>query len=218
MDLYPSHYPLTGVVRKLVFAFVRLYFRPQVTGREHLPTQGAFILAANHASHIDTAVLFSTLPPQLRQRVVAAAARDYFFEHGDLRQGVARMLFNAIPVDRDAAAGEDPLRHAVRALREGYGLLIYPEGTRSPDGTIGPFRRGIGRLVAAFPGIPVIPAHLGAAAQALPKGATLPRPYTIHVQFGAPLYLQAQLDDRASWQAAADEVRAAVLQLAARAK
>ena len=214
MDLYPSHYPLTGVVRKLVFTFVRLYFRPRVTGRDYLPATGAFILAANHASHVDTAVLFSVLPPHLQQRVVVAAARDYFFERGSFWQGAARMLFNAIPVDRDGIPGEDPLRHAVRAVREGYGLLIYPEGTRSLDGTIGPFRRGIGRLVATFPGIPVIPAHLESAAQAMPKGALLPRPYTIHVRFGPPLYLQAQLDDRASWQVVADTVRAAVLELA----
>ncbi len=68
--------------------------------------------------------------------------------------------------------------------------------------------------MATFPGIPVIPANLGSAAQAMPKGAFLPRPYTIHVRFGPPLYLQAQLDDRESWQDVADTVRAAVLELA----
>ena len=215
MGLYASHYPFTEVVRKLFFTFIHVYFRPQVTGREYLPLNGAFILAANHASHVDTAVLFSTFSSQLQQRVVAAAARDYFFE-GGWRQSTARILFNAIPVDRDATQGEDPLRHVIRALGEGYGLLIYPEGTRSKDGTIGPFRRGIGRLIALFPGIPVIPAHLNAAAKAMPKGALVPLPYTVQVYFGAPLSLQAHPDDRASWQTATDAVRAAVLQLEAR--
>ena len=216
MGLYTSHYPFTNLVRKLFFLFIRLYFRPQVTGQEYLPNTGPFIIVANHASHVDTAILFCALPAHLRQGVVAAAARDYFFDQG-LRQGVARILFNAIPVARDAAEHEDPLRHVIRALDEGYGLLIYPEGTRSPDGSIGPFRRGIGRLIAEFPTVPLIPAYLNAAAQALPKGGVIPRPYTVQVWFGPQLYLQAQPDDRASWQAAADAIRAAVLQLAAQA-
>ncbi len=212
MGLYSSHYPLTGLARALFFALVRLYFRPQVSGRNYLPAQGPFILAVNHASHVDTVVMFSILPASLRQRVVAAAARDYFFNHG-LRQSVARLFFNAIPIDREAAEGEDPLRHAIRALDEGYGLLIYPEGTRSLDGTIGPFRRGIGRLAAEFPGLPVIPAYLDAAAKAMPKGSFFPIPYKVRVRFAPPLKLSATLDDRTSWQTAAEMVRVAVVQL-----
>ncbi|GIK38576.1 MAG: 1-acyl-sn-glycerol-3-phosphate acyltransferase [Chloroflexota bacterium] len=215
MSLYASHYPFTEVIRKLFFSYIRLYFRPHVKGAEHIPLEGAFILAANHASHVDTAVIFSTLPPSLRQRTVAAAARDYFFE-GGWQQSTARILFNAIPVDRDTVKGEDPLRHVIRALDEGYGVVIYPEGTRSMTGQIGPFRRGIGRLIAAFPDVPVIPLRVSGTARAMPKGAAAPRPLTVHVRFGPPLHLQADLNDRASWQTAADAVREAVLQLEAR--
>lgn len=175
------------------------------------------MLAANHTSHVDTAVIFSTLPPMLRQRTVAAAARDYFFE-GGWQQSTARILFNAIPVDRDTVKGEDPLRHVLRALDEGYGVVIYPEGTRSVTGQIGPFRRGIGRLIAAFPDVPVIPLRVSGTDRAMPKGAAAPRPHTVHVHFGPPLHLQADLNHRASWQAAADAVREAVLQLEAKAR
>lgn len=215
MSLYASHYPFTEAARKLFFTFIRLYFRPQITGQEHIPGQGAFILAANHASHADTAIIFSTLPPPLRQRVLAVAARDYFFE-GGFRQSAARLLFNAIPVDREVARGEDPLRHVIRALDEGYGIVIYPEGTRSQSGQIGPFRRGIGRLIATFPDLPVIPLRVSGTDRAMPKGAALPRPHTVQVHFGRPLHLQADLNDRATWQAAADALREAVLQLEAK--
>ena len=215
MSLYASHYPFTEVVRKLFFGYIRLYFRPQISGAENIPASGGFILAANHSSHVDTAVIFSTLPSPLRQRVVAAAARDYFFE-GGWRQSVARILFNAIPVDRETVKGEDPLRHVLRALDEGYGVVIYPEGTRSQSGQIGPFRRGIGRLIATFPALPVIPMRVIGADRAMPKGAAVPRPHTVQVRFGSPLYLQADLDDRASWQIAADAVREAVLHLEAK--
>lgn len=217
MSLYASHYPFTELVRKFFFTYIRLYFRPQVKGTEYIPSEGAFILAANHASHVDTAVIFSTLPASLRQRTVAAAARDYFFE-GGWQQSTARILFNAIPVDRDMVKGEDPLRHVIRALDEGYGVVIYPEGTRSLTGQIGPFRRGIGRLIAAFPDVPVIPLRVSGTARAMPKGAAAPRPHTVHVRFGPPLHLQADLHDRASWQTAADAVREAVLQLETKTK
>lgn len=217
MGLYSSHYPLTGVARTLFFTFVRLYFRPQVTGREHLPQAGPFILVSNHASHVDTAVLFGVLPRYLRQQVVVAAARDYFFDEG-VRQSFVRVMFNAIPIDREPVPGEDPLRHAIRALDEGYGLIIYPEGTRSLDGTIGRFRRGIGRLVAEFPNLPVIPAYLNAAARAMPKGTQVPRPYTVRVRFGPPLYPTADLHSRASWKIATNAIRMAVIQLQSQAK
>lgn len=216
MSLYASHYPFTEIIRKLFFTYIRLYFRPRISGAHYIPHEGAFLLTANHSSHADTAIIFSALPSSLRQRVVAAAARDYFFE-GGWQQSTARILFNAIPVDRETVKGEDPLRHVIRALDEGYGVVIYPEGTRSQTGKIGPFRRGIGRLIALFPDIPVIPMRLMGAAQAMPKGAIFPRPRTVHVCFGPPLHLQADLKNRASWQAAADAVREAVLQLETKA-
>ena len=119
-------------------------------GLEHIPQSGAFILAVNHSSHADTAVIFAALARLMRKRVVAAAAQDYFFDNG-LRQFASRMLFNTIPVPRTAFGSSDPLRHVVRALREGYGVLLFPEGTRSPSGQLGPFRSGIGRLAAEVP-------------------------------------------------------------------
>src|SRR5262245_7685133 len=157
MSLYTSHQRSAGLISGIFRQIVAFYLRPQVSGTEHLPVQGAFILAANHASHADSAVIYAAIPRALRPRLLAAAAQDYFFE-GGLRQYLARALFNAIPVDREGVQRRDPLRHVVRALREGYGVLIYPEGTRSLTGKIGPFRSGIGRLIAQFPDMPVIPA------------------------------------------------------------
>jgi 1-acyl-sn-glycerol-3-phosphate acyltransferase len=212
MSLYTTHQPGAGVLSDLFALYVRLYVRPHVTGKEYLPTTGAWILAANHASHADTAVIYAAIPHALRRRLLAAAAQDYFFV-GGLRQQFARTLYNAIPVDRDSSRSGDPLRHVVRALREGYGVLIYPEGTRSLDGSIGRFRPGIGRLIARFPSVPVIPTLLGGTDLVLPKGRALPSPHRVNVTFGSPLYLQADPEDRATWQQAADQVRAAIIAL-----
>lgn len=212
MRLYISSHPYTLFAPFLFNSFVRLYVRPQVEGREHLPTSGAFIIASNHSSHADTAVLFASLPNSHWKKVVVAAAHDYFFK-GGMRQLAARTLYNAIPVERDAFSRQDPLRHAIRALREDYGLIIYPEGTRRQDGTVGPFRGGIGRLIATFPNAPVIPTRLLTTDRVLPKGKFIPRPYTVRVRFGAPLYLNATLDNRSSWHEAANTVREAVVEL-----
>jgi 1-acyl-sn-glycerol-3-phosphate acyltransferase len=216
MSLYTSHQRGSGVLSGILWQAVALYLRPQVSGAAHLPAQGAFILAANHASHADSAVIYAAVPRALRSRLLAAAAQDYFFE-GGLRQYVARALFNAIPVDRESAKRRDPLRHVVRALREGYGVLIYPEGTRSLSGEIGPFRSGIGRLIAQFPDALVIPTLLEGTSEVMPKGRSVPLPRRVRVTFGAPLRLQADRAQRATWQTAANQVREAVVALQAAA-
>jgi 1-acyl-sn-glycerol-3-phosphate acyltransferase len=212
MSLYTSHQRGAALVSDLFELFVSLYIRPQVSGVAHLPTAGAFLLAANHNSHADTAVIFSAVPRRLRHRLLAAAAQDYFFD-GGLRQRAARALFNAIPVDRETAKRRDPLRHVVRALREGYGVLIYPEGTRSRNGQLGPFRSGIGRLIAQFPAAPVIPTLVEGTDQVMPKGRQVPVPARVRVTFGAPLYPSSDIEKKATWQAAAAQVRAAIVEM-----
>ncbi|GIV94423.1 MAG: 1-acyl-sn-glycerol-3-phosphate acyltransferase [Chloroflexus sp.] len=212
MSLYRSRHVAARFAPTLFRLFVRLYVRPRVEGIEHIPREGAFIIAANHTSHADTAVIYSVLPREARERFVAAAAQDYFFQ-GGVMQFLSRILFNAIPVARDRRGGQDPLRHAARALREGYVLLLYPEGTRSKTGEIGPFRSGVGRLIAEFPGTPVIPTYVGGTNRVMPKGKVVPRPYRVTVRFGEPLYLKAHPKLRATWQTAADEVRDAIIQL-----
>jgi 1-acyl-sn-glycerol-3-phosphate acyltransferase len=210
--LYTSHYAGTGVFSELFQAYVWAYSRPQVFGVEHLPESGAWLLVANHSSHADTAVLYAAVPRRMRGRLLAAAAQDYFFT-GGLRQTMVRALFNGVPVERDGQSNRDPLRHVVRALREGYGVLLFPEGTRSVNGEIGRFRSGIGRLIALFPEVPVVPAYLDGTADMMPKGRPIPTPGRVTVTFGAPLHLPADPHDPLSWRAAAEQVREAVVAL-----
>jgi 1-acyl-sn-glycerol-3-phosphate acyltransferase len=213
MGLYISQHRCARIASALFTSFVRIYARPHVHGVEHIPKTGAFILAPNHSSHADTAVIF-TVVPNSHERLVAAAARDYFFT-GNLMQTSARMLYNTIPVDRDAQRGRDPLRHVTRALREGYGVLIYPEGTRSRDGKIGPFRGGIGRLMRQFPEVPVLPVFIDGTTRIMPKGKVIPRPGRVDVRIGPRIRFKIE-PTKASEHAAAEAVRAEVLRLAER--
>lgn len=212
MSLYKSRHVAAHFLPSLFVGFVKLYLRLKVEGQANLPATGACIIAANHQSHADTAVVFAALPKAGRARFVAAAAQDYFFQGGP-QQYLSRVLFNAIPLTRDRRGGRDPLRHLSRALREGYTLLMFPEGTRSKDGTLGPFRAGIGKLVAEYPGTPVIPTWIGGTTNVMPKGKLLPRPFKATVRFGEPLLIKAHPKLRATWQSAADEIRAAVVAL-----
>src|SRR3954468_18304408 len=215
MGLYTSHHLIARLelVSRPFMAFVRFYCRLRVEGLEHIPQSGAFILAVNHSSHADTAVIFAALARPMRKRVVAAAAQDYFFDNG-LRQFASRVLFNTIPVPRNAFGSSDPLRHVVRALREGYGVLLFPEGTRSQNGEVGPFRSGIGRLAAEFPNVPIIPVWLDGTARVLPKNASVPRPVSVSAHFGVPVtHAPASLEDKTTWRSVANEVREAVLKL-----
>lgn len=212
MSLYKSRHATAAFVPGLFVGFTKLYSRLHVEGREHLPAEGAVLLAANHQSHADTAVVFAALTKELRERFVAAAAQDYFFQGGPA-QYFSRVLFNAIPIARDRRGGQDPLRHLSRALREGYALLMFPEGTRSKDGQLQIFRPGIGRLIAEFPGTPVVPTFIGGTTKVMPKGKLIPRPAKATVRFGEPIYPKAHPRFRATWQSAADEVREAIIAL-----
>jgi 1-acyl-sn-glycerol-3-phosphate acyltransferase len=212
MSLYKSRHTAALFAPGMFAAFTKFYARLHVEGRESLPAEGAVLLAANHQSHADTAVVFAALPKELRERFVAAAAQDYFFQGGPA-QYASRVLFNAIPIARDRRGGQDPLRHLSRALREGYVLLMFPEGTRSKDGQLQIFRPGIGRLIAEFPGTPVVPTYIGGTTKVMPKGKFIPRPAKATVRFGAPIYPKAHPRFRATWQSAADEVREAIIAL-----
>lgn len=145
------------------------------------------LLAANHASHLDTAVLLRALPPG-RRRLAVAAAADYFFANPVLGAIVA-LAVNAFPLPRRGNP-RSALRHCARLIDRGWSILVYPEGTRSPDGRIGAFRPGIGWLAAAL-ACPVVPAHLAGLHDVLPKGRHVPRPGRVRVRFGPPLRFAA---------------------------
>ncbi|RRR70830.1 MAG: 1-acyl-sn-glycerol-3-phosphate acyltransferase [Candidatus Viridilinea halotolerans] len=212
MSLYKSRQRGSVIFPALLNAFVRIYTRLKVEGQENLPLEGSFLIAANHQSHADTAMIFAAVPKVIRKRFVAAAAQDYFFQ-GGLPQYFSRVWFNAIPVARDRRGGRDPMRHLGRALREGYAVMMFPEGTRSSGELPGPFRAGIGKLLAEFPETPVVPTWIGGTARVLPKGVYVPRPFRTYVRFGSPLLIKAHPRFRATWQSAADEIREAILQL-----
>jgi 1-acyl-sn-glycerol-3-phosphate acyltransferase len=194
------------VHRGLLRPALRLLFGVGRHGREHVPDEGPFVLAANHNSHLDVLLLFSALPARRIRDTRALAARDYFARNRGLFRGVD-FLFRPIWVDREKG-GSDPVAEMHAHLDRGGGIIVFPEGTRGEPGRIAPFHRGVGRVVESRPGLPVIPAFLLGPERALPRGAPVPLPLWNHVFLGPPQSLTGTAED------VTDALREAILALA----
>lgn len=146
------------------------------------------IYFANHASHLDTIILWAALPRPLRRATHPVAAFDYWGK-GPLRRFVAITVLNAVLVDR-AGPGigrRDPLAPLQAVLDRGHSLILFPEGTRGNDARPGPFKPGLHRLALDNPAVELVPVYLTNLARAYPKGAILPAPISCVVSFGTPL-------------------------------
>ncbi len=142
-----------------------------VTGRANIPGNTGFIVAANHASHLDMGLVKHALG-DWGQRLVALAAKDYFFED-PIKRAYFENFTNLVPMDRHGSLRES-LRLASEVIKQGYILLIFPEGTRSTTGVMVDFKPSIGYLALANK-VDVLPMYLDGTHDAMPKGSVLPR-------------------------------------------
>jgi 1-acyl-sn-glycerol-3-phosphate acyltransferase len=204
-------YALRFVVHLFLRAWLRIYHRYRVIGRENLPLDRPFVLVANHASHLDALSLLSALPLRRIQRAYPAAAKDYFFTSMP-KIAFSAVVVNAMPFDRK----ENP-RDSLAICRQlletpRHILILFPEGTRSADGAIAAFKPGIGFLTAASD-IAVVPAHLEGAYRAWPKGAFIPRPRKLTLRIGAPMTFAEFTSDKEGAKAIAARLEDAVKRL-----
>jgi 1-acyl-sn-glycerol-3-phosphate acyltransferase len=149
------------------------------------------IFVANHHSHVDTPVLLTSIPQPWRDRMFVAAAADYFFTN-PVTSALSALVMGAIPIERTRVSRRSAGR-AADLLDDGWSMLIFPEGGRSPDGWGQPFRGGAAYLSLRC-SVPVVPIHLSGTGNILRKGKRRPTPSTASVNFGAPL-LPGEGDD-----------------------
>lgn len=183
------------LIQMVVFAlvirpFMALFIGLRVRGREHLAISEAFILIANHSSHLDTISLLSLFPLNRLRRVRPVAAADYF-ERNAFVSLITRTLFNILPIARKNITSENnPLRRMRDAIEAGDSIIIFPEGTRGSGPEMGEFRSGVAHLIDKVPGVPVIPAYLVNMGRSLPKGEFIPVPFFCEIRIGGPRVLQ----------------------------
>lgn len=168
----------------------RIVTSPEILGRDRLADLAALddpppvIFAPTHHSHLDTGLVISAVPRPWRQDLVVAAAADYFFDK-QWKATLSALALNAIPIDRDST-GRRSADLARDLIEDGYSLVIYPEGGRSPDGWGQEFRGGAAYL-SARTGAPVVPIFIDGTGAIFGKGMKRPRLGRTRVVFGAPL-------------------------------
>jgi long-chain acyl-CoA synthetase len=163
-------------------------FDIDVRGRSNVPSTAAFLVAANHSSHLDVGLVKTALGDE-GKKLASLAARDYFFDNPWKRAWFGNFT-NLVPIERRGSLKES-LHTAVRTLETGYHLLIFPEGTRSPDGQLQEFKPAIGYLAFAA-SVDILPVYLEGTHDAMPKGAFAPDPRKrrkLLVRIGPPLHV-----------------------------
>ncbi len=159
-------------------------------GLENIPQDKPYIITPNHSSHLDTLTVITALG-QDSHRLWTLAARDYWF--GNRFQGwFAHNCLNALPIERDGNFSQflKDLRMANEVTEQNSGLLIFPEGTRSLDGKLQPFKPGILSLLIYGQQVPIIPAYIKGTFEVLPKGQNFPKKHPIQIVFGEPLLFE----------------------------
>ncbi|NLT30814.1 MAG: 1-acyl-sn-glycerol-3-phosphate acyltransferase [Propionibacterium sp.] len=168
---------------------IRALTRIHVHGKRNLRTlAGPYVVMPNHNGHLDTPVVHSSLPYRLSKYLATGAAADYFFTHW-WRAAPTALFFNAFPIERTGMRNRKGLAGGL--LSKGVPLLIYPEGTRSRNGTMAPFKPGAAALCISRH-VPALPVALVGIRQAMPHGNVLPVPGRpeVHVVFGKPMWAE----------------------------
>jgi 1-acyl-sn-glycerol-3-phosphate acyltransferase len=178
--------------------------RVRVVGAERMDPAAAVICMSNHQSNFDIPVLLGYLPVPFRWLAKAELFKIPVF-------GRAMRGAGYIPIDRsDRPAAIESLRQAAAAIRGGVSVVIFPEGTRSPDGALKPFKKG-GFVMAIEAGVPIVPVALRGTFDIMPKNRLLIRPREVSIVIGAPIAVAGY--DVQTKEALMDEVRSALQRL-----
>ncbi|WAC18523.1 lysophospholipid acyltransferase family protein [Luteolibacter sp. SL250] len=160
-------------------AAFRTIFGMRVIGGENLITEGPVLVASNHQSFLDPPLIGNLYKTEM-----------VFLARKSLFKGPATWVYpqwNAIPVDQDRPDMAS-LKTIIRKLKEGHRVLVFPEGARTMDGSLGEAAPGIG-LIAAKSGAPIQPVRISGAREALPRGSGRIRFARITVTIGKPIHL-----------------------------
>lgn len=211
---------LTNQLQNVIWFFgtliYRYWFKLTTTGRENLPVGTPYIIAANHASHLDGPAIVAAQGIHYRN-VYSLAAKDYFFNNL-IKSWLFASLLNMIPFDRCQRFSECfPVCRQL--VNQNKVILFFPEGTRSVTGKLQRFKRGLAPLLLHL-NVPIVPVYVKGTFEALPKGKNFPERYPIHVSFGEIImpdkYLQQSLvgNKKQLYKEIIEDVQKAIEQMA----
>ncbi len=199
---------LYGICHYLITVFYDMFFRGEVAGIENVPKYGPFLVASNHASHIDPPAVGCHIPRQMaffaRKTLWNSKFASWWLD------GVG-----AIPVDRDGGSDVSAIKNVLRTLQSGKALTLFPEGTRSPDGTLQAAKSGVG-MIACRSRVPVVPARIFNSHIAFGRSGKLRLGTRVSVVYGRPLQPSEYDDPKAGkerYQLASEKIMAAIAAL-----
>ncbi len=195
MPRTPDHLTMTpfyGFFHYLARTIYAMWFRGEVVGTENFPNEGPFLIASNHVSHLDPPLVGCQVSRQMRffarKTLWSNPVVSWWLDQGE-----------TIPVERDSG-DVGAIKRVLQALRENRVVVLFPEGTRSPDGRLQKPKAGIG-LMACKTGVPVVPCHVFGSYEAFGKGSLFPRLGTpVTIVFGRPIPA-SEYDDPAAGKA-----------------
>lgn len=167
---------------RTVYGLSRVFFRLRAEGLEHLPQGYPFMVCPNHLSFLDALLVGAPFPRRIVARLFSLGFASYF-DSGIL--GFLGKLVKVVPVDADRHLRQ-ALRLGAEGLRRGLILMVFPEGERSIDGTLKPFKRGPA-ILAVEMGVPVIPTAVVGTYEAWPRGSNRIRPHPVTIRYGKPI-------------------------------
>jgi len=180
-------------IRRLLLQYVtrplvRIVAPPTIIGLDRLEQlEGPVIFAGNHSSHLDTSLVLASLPVRFRHHAIVAAGADYWFDE-HWKAAIAALWLNIIPIEREKV-GRKSADLTASLIEDGWNLVIFPEGSRSRDGFIAPFRGGAAYLGIRC-GVPIVPIHLEGTRRIFGVGARRVSPGPTRVVFGEPILPQ----------------------------
>ena len=188
------------LIAGLLLPVMVIFSRRRTFGAENLRNlEGPVIFAANHLSVADNPAVLLALPWRWRLRLATAASREVMRDRGPIQSFFAALISNGFLFSQTGSI-RGSLDYCGKLAGNGWSILYFPEGIRSDDGTIGPFRPGIGLLASGL-GVPVVPVYLKGTDSVVAKGGSRPRRGCIEVRFGKPLRFNKDADhDEATLQ------------------
>lgn len=189
---------MRNILRIFIYSFCLRYFLKLIIGvkfadASFLRQEKQFILIANHNSHLDTLSLLAALPSSSLHLVKPVAAKDHFGKT-KMQERLSNFFINTLLIERKITRDNlhnGPLEKMNQAIKDGFSLIIFPEGTRGTPEVQQPMKPGVAHVLLDNPGLKYVPVYLQGMGKAMPRGDNLIIPHCSSLDFGSPKSIQS---------------------------
>jgi 1-acyl-sn-glycerol-3-phosphate acyltransferase len=186
------------VILRLIYSllirnFLKLFVGVKFQNARFLLAEKQFIIVANHNSHLDTLTILASLPSKIISKVKPVAAQDHFGST-KFKEKLSNYFINTLLIQRKRDKDNienDPIHKMIKALDNGYSLILFPEGTRGTPEVQQPLKPGIGYVLSERPSVKYVPAFMKGMGKAMPKDDNLIVPYNSSLVYGPPTTVES---------------------------